>query len=92
LVRYDRGAVVRGALAWSASRFVRVDGFLDTAVVRDRGFGTGYRNYTGAGAAVEAPLPFGILAAVEWGYGIRGVNADGSSGTHVMRVSAFKIF
>jgi hypothetical protein len=92
LVRYDRGAVVRGALAWSVARFVRLDGFLDTAVVRDRGFATRYRNYTGAGAAVEAPLPFGILAAVEWGYGIRGVNADGSQGTHVMRVSAFKVF
>ena len=92
LVRYDRGAVVRGVVAWSASRFVRVDGFLDTALVRDRGFGARYRNYTGAGAAVEAPLPFGILAAVEWGYGLRGVNADGSQGTQVMRVSVFKIF
>ena len=92
LVRYDRGGVVRGAVAWSASRFLRLDGFLDTALVRDRGFGTRYRNYTGAGAAVEAPLLFGILAAVEWGYGFRGVNADGSQGTHVVRVSAFKIF
>jgi hypothetical protein len=92
LVRYDRGAVLRGAAAWSASRFVRVDGFLDTALVRDRGYGTGYRSYTGAGAAIEAPLPYGILGAVEWGFGFRGVNGDGSLGTHVIRVSALKIF
>jgi hypothetical protein len=91
LVRYDRGVVVRGVAAWSA-RFVRLDGFLDTAVVRDRGYGTGYRTYTGTGAALEAPLPYGILAAVEWGFGFRGVNADGSLGTHVIRVSAMKVF
>lgn len=92
LVRYDRGAVFRSALAWSMSRFARLDGFADTAVVRDRGFGTGYRNYTGVGAALEAPAPFGILASVEWGYGFRGVTADGGTGTHVIRVSAFKVF
>ena len=92
LVRYDRGAVVRGTLAWTPGRLIRLDGFVDSAVVRDRGFGRAYRNYTGIGAAVEAPLPFGILGALEWGYGIRGLNADGSRGTHVVRVSAFKIF
>jgi hypothetical protein len=92
LVRYDRGAVVRSALAWSFSRVARLDGFVDTAWVRDRGFGTGYRNYTGVGAALEAPAPFGVLTSVEWGYGFRGVNADGGIGTHVIRVSAFKVF
>ena len=92
LIRYDRGAVLRGVTAWSASRFARVDGFVDTAMVRDRGFGRGYRNYTGVGAALEAPAPFGILASVEWGYGFRGVNANGRTGTHVIRVSAFKVF
>ena len=70
----------------------RLDGFVDTALVRDRGFGTGYRNYTGVGAALEAPAPFGVLTSVEWGYGFRGVNADGGIGTHVIRVSAFKVF
>ncbi|HJR58128.1 MAG TPA: hypothetical protein VJ813_01965 [Vicinamibacterales bacterium] len=92
LVRYDRGGVVRGAIAWSMSRFARLDGFLDTALVQDRGFGRGYRNYTGLGAAVEAPAPFGLLTAVEWGYGFRGVNADGRQGTHVIRLSAYKVF
>jgi hypothetical protein len=92
LVRYDRGAVFRSALAWSFSRVARLDGFVDTALVRDRGFGTGYRNYTGVGAALEAPAPFGVLTSVEWGYGFRGVNADGGIGTHVIRVSAFKVF
>ena len=37
-------------------------------------------NYTGFGAALEAPAPFGTLVAVEWGYGVRGVNSDGSRG------------
>jgi hypothetical protein len=92
LIRYDRGAVARGALAWSLAPFLRLDGFLDSAVVRDPAFGRGFRSYTGIGAAVEAPAPFGLLIAAEWGYGLRGVNADGSTGTHVVRVSAFKIF
>jgi hypothetical protein len=92
LVRYDRGGVIRGAIAWSVSRFARLDGFIDAALVRDRGFGRSYRNYTGLGGALEAPAPFGMLTAVEWGYGFRGINADGSQGTHVIRVSAYKVF
>jgi len=92
LVRYDRGGVVRGAVAWSVARVARLDGFVDTAYVRDRGFGAGYRNYTGVGLAAESPAPFGMLAAFEWGYGFRGLNADGSQGTHVIRVSAYKMF
>jgi hypothetical protein len=92
LVRYDRGAVVRGAVAWSVSRVARLDAFLDTAAVRDPGYGEGLRNYTGVGLAAETPVPFGMLAALEWGYGFRGVNADGGRGTHVIRVSAFKVF
>lgn len=92
LIRYDRGFVGRAAVAWSAGRLLRVDGFVDTAAVGDPGFGRGLRNYTGLGAGLEAPAPFGTLLALEWGYGIRGVNADGSHGTHVVRVSAFKIF
>ena len=92
LVRYDRGGIVRGALAWSAAKVLRLDGFADTAAVRDPGYGGGLRNYTGIGAAVEAPAPFGLLTAVEWGYGFRGVNADGGRGTHVVRVSVFKVF
>lgn len=92
LIRYDRGGVVRSALAWSASPVVRVDGFIDVAAVRDPGFGRRLRRYTGIGAAVEAPAPFGTLVAVEWGYGVRGVNSDGSLGTQVLRVSAYKVF
>ena len=92
LVRYDRGGIVRGALAWSVAKVLRLDGFVDTAAVRDPGYGGGLRNYTGIGAAVEAPAPFGLLTAVEWGYGFRGVNPDGGRGTHVVRVSMFKVF
>ncbi len=92
LVRYDRGGVLRGTLAWSAAEFIRVDGFVDTAAVHDPGFGRGLRNYTGVGVAAEAPAPFGLLAAVEWGYGFRGIKTSGDRGTHVVRVSAFKVF
>ena len=92
LVRYDRGGVVRTAVAWSAAKFVRLDFFADTAEVHDPGFGPGLRNYTGFGAAVEAPAPFGTLVAVEWGYGVQGVNANGQRGTHVVRISGYKVF
>ncbi len=92
LIRYDRGAVLRTALAWSAGKLARFDGFVDSAAVRDPGFGRRLRNYTGVGAAAEVPAPFGMLLSVEWGYGFRGVNGDGTLGTQVMRVSAFKVF
>ncbi len=92
LIRYDRGAVLRTALAWGASKLVRIDGFFDTAWAHDPGFGRRLRNYSGVGGAVEAPAPFGTLLALEWGYGFRGVNTNGSLGTQVIRVSAVKVF
>jgi hypothetical protein len=92
LIRYDRGTVLRTALAWSTSKLIRVDGFLDSAAVHDPGFGRGLRNYTGFGAAVEAPAPVGTLIAIEWGYGLRGVNSNGTLGTQVLRLSGYKVF
>jgi hypothetical protein len=92
LVRYDRGAVLRTAVAWSAAKVLRFDVFGDTAEVHDPGFGRGLRNYTGFGAAVEAPAPFGTLVAVEWGFGVQGVNTTGGRGTHVVRISGYKVF
>ena len=92
LIRYDRGGVVRAAGAWAVTSRLRVDGFLDSAYVHDPGFGRGLRSYTGVGMGIEAPAPFGLLTALEWGYGVQGVNAGGRRGTHVVRVSAFKIF
>ena len=92
LIRYDRGGVVRTALAWGASKMIRIDGFLDSAAVHDPGFGRGLRNYTGAGGALEVPAPFGALIAVEWGYGVRGVNSNGTLGTQVLRISGYKLF
>jgi len=92
LIRYDRGGVLRTAVAWGAAKLVRVDGFFDSAWVHDPGFGRGLRNYSGIGGAIEAPAPFGTLLALEWGYGFRGVNTDGSLGTQVFRISAVKVF
>jgi hypothetical protein len=92
LIRYDRGQVIRTALAWGAAKLVRVDGFFDAAWVHDPGFGRGLRNYNGIGGAIEAPAPFGVLTALEWGYGFRGVNTNGSLGTQVFRISVVKVF
>jgi hypothetical protein len=33
-----------------------------------------------------------MLAGVEWGFGPQGINTDGSRGTHVVRLTTFKIF
>ena len=92
LIRYDHGGVLRTAVAWSAARVLRLDFFADTAEVHDPGFGPGLRNYTGFGAAVEAPAPFGTLVAVEWGFGVQGIDTKGRRGTHVVRISGYKVF
>ena len=92
LIRYDRGGVVRGSAAWAAGRLLRLDGFLDTAFVRDPGFGRSAKNYTGIGAAAEVPAPFGTLIAIEWGYGFQGLDSDGRRGTQVVRISGYKMF
>lgn len=92
LIRYDRGGVIRTAAAMSLFRVLRLDGFADSAVVRDPGFGRGLRQYPGLGAALEAPAPFGTLIAVEWGYGLQGIDAEGRRGTHVVRLSGYKVF
>lgn len=92
LIRYDRGAVVRNAVAWSAGRRLRLDGFADVAFVEDPGYGKEFRPFAGIGAAAETPAPFGTLIAGEWGYGVQGRNADGRRGTHVFRVTLYKVF
>ena len=92
LIRYDRGGVIRTAAAVSLLRVLRLDGFADAALVHDPGFGPGLRRYTGLGAAVEAPAPFGTLIAVEWGYGLQGIDVNGRKGTHVVRLSGYKVF
>jgi hypothetical protein len=91
-VRYDRGGVARGALTWNAARGIRLDAFLDAARVRDHGIGPRSRTYVGAGAGLEAPLPLRALASVEWGYGFQARGRAGQTGTHVVRVTAYKMF
>jgi hypothetical protein len=92
LIRYDRGATLRSTVAWSPGRVVRVDGFVDAAFVRDTGFARGVSRFAGIGAAIEAPAPFGTLVAAEWGYGFQGIDADGRRGTHVVRITGYKVF
>ena len=54
--------------------------------------GAGLARYSGVGPGVEAPLPWRTLLAAEWGYGFEGRDRDGSRGTHVFRVTAYKVF
>lgn len=92
LIRYDRGAVLRTAVAWSALGPLRIDGFADVAAVHDPGFGPGLRPYSGVGGALESPGPFRTLLSLEWGYGFQGIATDGHAGTHVVRLSGYKVF
>jgi len=91
LVRYDHGGVLRTAAAWTIG-VVRLDGFGDAAFVHDPAFGPGLRHYAGAGAAMEAPGPFRTLLSLEWGYGFQGIDTNGRRGTHVFRLSGYKVF
>jgi hypothetical protein len=91
-LRFDRGAIVRSVATWTPPGRLRVDGFFDYAAVRDPGFGRAVKSYPGLGAAVELPLPRRILLAVEYGYGVKARNTDGSEGTHVLKITGFKIF
>jgi hypothetical protein len=91
LVRYDHGGVLRTAAAWTIGP-VRLDGFGDAAFVHDPAFGPGLRHYAGTGAALEAPGPFRTLLSLEWGYGFQGLDTNGHRGTHVFRLSGYKVF
>ncbi|HEY7511183.1 MAG TPA: sigma-E factor regulatory protein RseB domain-containing protein, partial [Vicinamibacteria bacterium] len=91
-LRFDRGLVVRSAGTWNVASGVRLDVFADTAFARDPGFGPRLRRYPGVGAGLEAPLPWRVLAAAEWGYGFEGRDREGGRGTHVFRVTAYKVF
>jgi hypothetical protein len=64
-IRFDRGAVIRSATAWTRNR-VRVDVFADAAYVHDPGWAS-QRAYPGVGGGVESPGPFRTLWSVEWG-------------------------
>ena len=37
-------------------------------------------------------LYLGTLFAVEWGYGVQGVNTDGTRGTQTLRITGYKVF
>ena len=83
-IRYDRGAVLRSATAWTW-RGLRVDGFGDAALVHDPGWASSARLYPGVGAGVESGAPFRTLVSFEWAYGVR-------AGTQTVRVTLYKPF
>jgi hemolysin activation/secretion protein len=91
-LRFDRGAVARSSLSWAIRPGLRVDAFLDGARVRDPGYGSALRGYVGTGAALEAALPGHALLVADWGYGVQGRDREGQRGTHVIRITAYKVF
>jgi hypothetical protein len=90
-VRFDRGAILRTAATASLRRGLRLDGFLDAALVRDPSEGSGAARHLGMGAAVEAALPARILLTADWGFGFGARDRDGHKGTHVFRLTALRI-
>ena len=90
-IRYDRGAIVRTATAWSGHGW-RIDGFGDAALVHDPGWTSALRAYPGVGAGVESAGPFRTLLSLEWGYGFKGIQEDGHVGTQTLRVTVYRGF
>jgi hypothetical protein len=90
-LRFDRGAVLRTAGTWTVASGLRLDVFLDGAVVRDPTIGPGARGHVGTGAALEAALPGRVLLSVDWGFGFEARDREGRRGTHVVRLTAYKI-
>jgi hypothetical protein len=90
-IRYDRGAVVRSATAWT-THGVRVDAFADAAHVHDPGWASAARTYPGIGSGLESAGPFRTLLSVEWGYGFRAPRASGGRGTQTARITVYRGF
>jgi hypothetical protein len=90
-VRFDRGAVLRTAGTWSLRPGLRLDGFVDAAVVRDPTAGDGSQGHLGTGAAVETALPGRFLLSAEWGFGWEARRRDGGRGTNVVRLTVYKV-
>ena len=90
-LRFDRGVVLRTAGTWTVASGLRLDAFLDAAAVRDPTMGPGARGHVGTGAAVEAALPGRVLLSVDWGFGFEARDRQGRRGTHVVRVTAYKV-
>jgi len=90
-VRFDRGAVLRTSATWEAARGLRLDGFVDAALVHDPLAQRARQGHLGTGAAVEVALPGRILLNVDWGFGFEARDRDGGRGTHTVRVTAYKV-
>ena len=90
-IRYDRGAVLRSATAWTW-RGLRVDGFGDAVLVHDPGWASAARLYPGVGAGVESGGPFRTLLSFEWAYGFRAPRENGGQGTQTARITVYRPF
>jgi hypothetical protein len=94
LVRYDRGAVPQdGGRRGRPRRWLRLDAFGRYGRgASDPGFGPGLRITPAFGAASRRPAPFGHAQSPSSGIRRQGVNAERRRGTHVVRISGYKVF
>jgi hypothetical protein len=90
-IRYDHGAVLRTATAFTWRR-LRLDAFGDAALVADAGWSSATRLYPGAGLGLESGAPFRTLASIEWAYGFRAPSGAGTTGTQTLRLTLYKPF
>ena len=90
-IRYDRGAVVRSATAWT-THGMRIDAFGDAAYVHDPGWASASRTYPGVGGGIESAGPFRTLLSFEWGYGFRAPRDGGGRGTQTARITVYRGF
>ena len=90
-IRYDRAVIARSVTS-VGKKGVRLDGFVDMALVRDPGYADATRGYPGVGAAIELAGPLRTLWSVEWGYGIKAKQPDGRIGTQSWQIMGYRIF
>jgi hypothetical protein len=90
-IRFDRGAVLRTSATWAARRTLRLGAFLDAAVVHDPTTGAPRDTHVGTGASLETALPGRVLLGIDWGFGVQARDRDGGRGTHVLRITAYKV-
>jgi hypothetical protein len=90
-IRFDRGAIVRSATAWT-THGMRIDAFADAAYVHDPGWASALRTYPGLGGGVESAGPFRTLLSLEWGYGFRAPRTGGGRGTQTARITVYRGF
>jgi hypothetical protein len=91
-IRYDSGVVARGGISWRSTRGRQVGLLGDLATVQGSGLGPGLVTLPGLGLTLNLAVPGRWLLAGEWGYGFEGRDRAGRRGTHVVKLTAYRVF